>query len=159
SLAVRNPRCMQASNMAAIQVVPPGEGQTHRRTGQINGIPLLGVRPVARGYASFLAPTLHVLITVRGPLANKVLGTLTRSPFSVVFEAGPRLSVPHSWRWRDFGGIRFATPAQWRTIKSRVWNPCWWVMKTSTQAVKLIKATRAVAVDCVPPPDIAGGMR
>jgi hypothetical protein len=158
SLAVRNPRCKQASNMAAIQVLPADQGQTHRRTGQINGIPLLGVRPVARGYASFLAPTLHVVITVRGPLATKVLGTLTRSPLSVVLAPGPQFPVPRSWRWHDFGGIRFATPAQWRTIKSRIWYPCWWVM-TSAWAVKLIKATRAVAFHCVPPPDIAGAMR
>jgi len=155
SLVVRNPRCRQAPNMAAIQVLTPGQGQTHHRSGQINGIPVLGVRPIARGYISFLAPTLHVLVTVRGPLANKVLGTLTRSPVSVVLEAGPRLPVPHSWRWHDFGGIRFATPARWRTIKSRVWYPCRAAI-TSTQAVELVNATRAVAFSCSSGP---GGVR
>jgi hypothetical protein len=155
SLAVRNPRCKQAANMAAIQVLPPGQGHTHRRSGQINGIPVLGVRPVEREYASFLAPTLHVLVTVRGPLSNKVLGTLTRSPFSVVLEAGPRFPVPRNWRWHDFGGIRFATPARWQTIKSRVWYPCWAAI-TSAQTVELVNATRAVAFSCS---SAGGGVR
>jgi hypothetical protein len=149
SFIVRNPRCKQASNMAAVQILPPGQGQTHHRSGYINGIPVLGVQPVARGYVSFLAPTLHVLISVRGPLGNKVLGTLTRSPFSVVLAAGPQVPVPHSWRWREFGGIQFAAPAQWRTIKSRVWNPCWAAI-TSPQAVKLVNATLAVYFSCSP---------
>ena len=150
-----SPRCRHASNVAAIEVLPPGQSQTHRRSGYINGIPVLGVRPAARGYASFLAPTLHALITVRGPLANKVLGTLTRSPFSVVLGAGPHVSVPQSWRWRDFGGIQFATPARWRTIKSRVWNPCWAAI-TSPQAVKLVNATLAVYFSCS---DLGPGIR
>jgi hypothetical protein len=142
-----SPRCRHASNVAAIEVLPPGRRQTQRRSGYINGIPVLGVRPVTRGYASFLAPTLHVLISVRGPLGNKILGTLTRSPFSVVLAAGPHVSVPQTWRWRDFGGIRFATPARWRTIKSRVWYPCWAAI-TSAQAVELVNATRAAAFSC-----------
>jgi len=153
-LAVRNPRCKRAANVAVIRVLPLGQGRTHRRTGYINRIPLLGIRPVARGYASYLAPTLHALISVRGPLSNKVLGALTRSPFSVVLEAGPRIPVPDSWRWHDFGGIRFAAPPQWRTIKSRLWNPCWATI-SSTRAVKLIKANGTALIDCS---DLGGGI-
>jgi hypothetical protein len=145
----RSPRCRHASNVAIIKVLPAGQGQTHRRSGYINGIPLLGIHPVARGYASFLAPTLHVLISVRGPLGNKVLGTLTRSPLAVVLEAGRHLPVPDSWRWRDFGGIRFTTPGKWRTIKSHVWYPCWSFIE-SPQAVEMVNATRNVGFSCSP---------
>jgi hypothetical protein len=155
SLVARHPNCKRAPNMAAIQVLPPGKGHTRHRTGQINGIPVLGGLTAPRGYASFLAPTLHAIITVRGPLGNKVLGTLTRSPFSVVLEAAPRLPVPASWHRHDFGGIRFATPAQWRTIKSRVWYPCWAAIN-SAQAVELVHATRDVAFSCS---DTFGGTR
>lgn len=147
SLATRHPNCKRAPNTAVIQGLPPGKDHTRHRTGQINGIPVLSGLPAPRGYASFLAPTLHAIVTVRGPLANKVLGTLTRSPFSVVLEAGPRLPVPHTWRWHDFGGIRFAAPAQWRTLKSRVWYPCWAAIN-STEAVELVHATRDVAFSC-----------
>ena len=155
SRPIVNPRCLHASNMAAIRMLPAGYGQTHHRTGQINGIPVLGGQPAPRGYATFLAPTLHALITVRGPLANKVLGTLTRSPFSVVLERGRHLPVPSGWRWHDFGGIRFAAPARWQTIKGRVWNPCF-ARTVTPRAVKLVHATLAVAFSCA---DVGGGTR
>ena len=153
SRPIVNPRCLHASNMAAIRMLPAGYGQTHHRTGQINGIPVLGGQPAPRGYATFLAPTLHALITVRGPLANKVLGTLTRSPFSVVLERGRHLPVPSGWRWHDFGGIRFAAPAQFRTIKSRVWYPCRAAI-LSAQAVELVHATKDVEFSCSPAVDL-----
>jgi hypothetical protein len=153
SRPIVNPRCRHASNMAAIRTLPTGHGQTRDRTGQINRIPVLGGQPAPRGYATFLAPTLHALITVRGPLANKVLGTLTRSPFSVVLERGRRLPVPSGWRWHDFGGIRFAAPAQFRTIKSHVWYPCRAAI-LSAQAVELVNATRAVGFSCPPFADL-----
>jgi RNA polymerase sigma factor (sigma-70 family) len=156
SLVVRNPRCKQASNMAAIQVLPAGQRPPQGRAGEINGIRVIGARPVARGYISFYVPALHARVTARGPLANKVLGTLTRSPFSVVLEAGPRFPVPHSWRWHDFGGIRFATPARWRTIKSRLWYPCWAAI-TSAKAVELVNATRTTVFSCSSDP--GSGMR
>src|SRR5262249_41896786 len=155
NLVARNPRCKQAANMAGVQLRPGGQVQSGRRSGRINGIPVLSVRPSGRGFVSYLAPTLHVLVTARGPLASRVLGTLTRSPFSVVFAPGPQFPVPRSWRWHDFGGIRVATPAQWRTIKSRVWDPCWAAI-TSTEAVERVNATRAVAFSCS---SAGGGMR
>jgi len=155
NLVVRNPRCKQAANMAAIQLRPSAQIQSGRRSGRINGIPVLSVRPPGHGFVSYLAPTLHVLVTARGPLASRVLGTLTRSRLSVVLEAGSRPSVPHNWRWHDFGGIRFATPTQWRTINSRVWYPCWAAI-TSTEAVELVNATLAVAFSCS---SAGGGMR
>jgi hypothetical protein len=119
---------------------------------------VLSAPPVVRGDVSFYVPALHALVTARGPLANKVAGTLTRSASSVVLEDGPHFPVPHRWRWHDFGGIRFATPARWRTIKSRVWYPCWWVI-SSTEAVKLVNATRTVLFMCPPPPFMADAMR
>lgn len=158
NLVVRNPRCKQAPNMAAIQVLPKGQGHTRRRTGQINGIPLLGVRPVARGFSTFLAPTLHVLITTRGPLANTVLATLTRSPLSVVLAPGPRFPVPHSWRWHDFGGIRFAAPGAWPVVRSRLWFTCWDVVYPAL-SVELVTASRRVLMSCSVPRDFAGFLR
>lgn len=158
SLAVRNPRCKQAANMVAIQVLPKGQGHTRRRTGQINGIPLLGVRPLVRGSETFLAPTMHVLITARGPLANKVLGTLTRSPLSVVLAPGPRFPVPASWRWHDFGGIKFAAPGAWRVVRSRLWFTCWDVVYPAL-SVELVTASRRVLMSCSVPRDIAGVLR
>jgi hypothetical protein len=158
NLTVRNPRCKQARNMAAIQVLPKGEGHTRRMTGQINGIPLLGMRPVARGFATFLAPTLHVLITARGPLANQVFATLTRSPLSVVLASGPQAMVPPGWRWHDFGGIRLAAPRAWRVLRSNLWFTCWDVVYPAL-SVELVTASRRVLMSCSVPRDIAGFLR
>jgi hypothetical protein len=158
SLVARNRRCKQAANMVAIQILPKGQGHTRRRTGQINGIPLLGVRPLVRGSATFLVPTMHVLITARGPLANQVLRTLTRSPLSVVLAAGRRFPPPHSWRWHHFGGIRFATPGAWRVQRSRLWFSCWDVVYPAL-TVELVRGTRRVLMSCAPPLDRAGFLR
>jgi len=153
NLAVRNPRCKQAPNMAAIQKLPPGELQTHRGTGQINGIRVLGVRPVVRGYSSFLVPTLHVLITVRGPQANKVLRTLTYSPLSVVLGRGTRPAVPDSWRRNNFLGISFATPGGWALMPNGHWG-CPYSMASAT--VVLIPASNYQRPRCPAMQDIAG---
>ncbi|MGN6680938.1 MAG: hypothetical protein ACTHKL_24515, partial [Streptosporangiaceae bacterium] len=131
SLAARSPGCKHAANVAVIRVLPPGQGRTHRLTGYINGIPLLGVRPVARGYSSYLAPTLHALISVRGPLSNKVLGALTRSPLAVVLSPGPHLAVPHTWHWHSFLGVSFATPGGWALVRDGHWG-CPYSMASAT---------------------------
>jgi hypothetical protein len=114
---VQNPRCQRPPDMVAIELVPKGQDQTRRRSGQINGVRVLRVQPAARGFASYLAPTLHVVVSVKGPLANKVLGTLTRSPLSVVLARGRQFPVPRSWRWHEFRGIRFAAPGDWALVR------------------------------------------
>lgn len=147
NLVARNPRCKQAPNMAAIQLLPRGQVQSDGHSARINGILVLRAQPPGRGFVSYLAPALHVLVTARGPLASRVLGTLTRSPLSVVLARGPQFPVPHSWRWHDFGGIKFATPAGWPTEKSNVWYPCWPTID-SPQTVKMVNATRAESFSC-----------
>jgi hypothetical protein len=161
NLIVQNPRCRQAPNTAAILLGAPGKGRgALAGATKINGIPVESVllAPSEDGSVSYFVPGLHVMVTAHGSLARRVLATLTRSPLSVALAAGTRFPVPHSWRWHDFGGIRFATPARWRTEKSSVWYPCWWTIE-STQAVKLVKATRNERFMCPPSPFIVGFMR
>jgi hypothetical protein len=153
NLVGRNPLCGQAANMAAIQVLPSSQGQTGHRSGQINGIPVLGVRPPARGYVSLLAPTLHVLVTARGPLAPKVLGTLTRSPLSVVLGARRQFPVPRSWHWHSFRGIRFAAPGSWAFVRNGYFT-C--PFGLSTKAVILIPPAHSRMPTCGVEPGTAG---
>jgi hypothetical protein len=42
-----------------------------------------------------------------GPLARRVLATLTRSPLSVVLRRGPAGPVPAHWIWHRFGSVEF----------------------------------------------------
>jgi hypothetical protein len=78
SLLVRNPRCRQAANMAAILRWPGIGDHLARTASMINGIRVVRVEPLpSLRYVSYAVPALHVLVTARGPLARRVLGTLT----------------------------------------------------------------------------------
>jgi len=157
SLLVRNPRCRQAANMAAILREPRIGGHPASTASVINGIRVWRVAPVPMfGYVSYAVPALHVLVTARGPLAHRVLGTLTRSPLSVVFAPGREAAVPSGWRWHDFGGIRFAAPAAWPEERSVVWAGCPLAMQPVT--VTLAKTTTAIAGSCSPGSFTAGSL-
>jgi hypothetical protein len=68
---------------------------------------------------TYLIPSLGVEIEVAGPLAKRVIDTLTRSPRTVVLAAGPAPAVPSSWQLVSYDGIAFSVPATWsisRTI-------------------------------------------
>jgi hypothetical protein len=124
NLVVRNPRCRQAQNMAAILIGRTSGGHGAHLATKINGIAVESVQivPSADGSVSYFVPALHVTVTAHGPLARRVLATLTRSPLSVVLEAGPRSPVPHSWRWHEFRGIRFAAPGGWALDRNGHWG-------------------------------------
>jgi hypothetical protein len=84
----------------------------------INGI---SVYPDPTGpQSSYLVPSLGVEITVDGPLGQRVLHTLTWSPRSVVLAPGSSPSVPSSWRWVTFAGLRFSVPANWPINRTAV---------------------------------------
>jgi hypothetical protein len=102
--------------------IPPGIG--HRRpTAVIHGIPVYRL-PGGPGSVQYLVPELGVRAGARGPLARRVLGTLTRSPLSVVLGRGPAGPVPPSWIWHRSRGIRFATPPSWNLRRERQWATC-----------------------------------
>jgi hypothetical protein len=102
--------------------IPPGIG--HRRpTAVIHGVPVYRV-PGGPGSVQYLVPELGVRAGARGPLARRVLDTLTRSPLSVVLGRGPAGPVPASWIWHRSRGIRFATPRSWNLRRERQWATC-----------------------------------
>jgi hypothetical protein len=107
------------------------------------------------GSLSYLVPSLRVEVTARGPLASRVLATLTRSPLSVVLARRRPFPVPGTWRWLDFGGIRFAVPARWRLEQSSSWGTCFGAFSMDPTTVTLSTAERGglscpVTLDAVP---------
>jgi hypothetical protein len=108
-------------------IVPAGQlpkGINHRRaTAVIHGIAVYRL-PAAKGTVLYLVPKLGVRIGASGRLAKRVLGTLTRSPLSVVLSRGPAAQVPANWTWRQFGGLRFATPRSWSLQREDQWSTC-----------------------------------
>jgi hypothetical protein len=102
--------------------LPPGI--RHRRpTTTIHGIPVyrLASKP---GTVRYLVPELGVRVGAKGPLARRVLATLTRSPLAVVLGRGKVSPVPASWTRYRFGGIRFAAPRSWAVQHENRWATC-----------------------------------
>jgi len=121
--------------------IPPGI--RHRRpTAVIHGIPVYRL-PGGPGSAAYLVPELGVRVGARGPLARRVLATLTRSPLSVVLRSGPAGPVPASWIWHRFGGAQFATPPSWSLRRENQWATCGTGLEPSS--LLLIDATRPPA--------------
>jgi hypothetical protein len=96
-----------------------------------------------------------VRIVARGPLAGRVVGTLTRSPRSVVLGPGPAFAVPRGWRWHEFGGIKFATPAAWTVQRYKSWGGCGYNVAAGN--VWLNNATKLMIASCPGPNETAGG--
>ena len=117
--------CRPTASLAWIR--PAGHNLTgigHRRpTAVIHGIPVYRLRSVP-GSARYLVPELRVLVGARGPLARRVLATLTWSPLAVVLGHGPAGAVPASWIEHRFGGIRFAAPRWWSVQRQKQWATC-----------------------------------
>ena len=100
------------------------KGISHRKpTAVIHGIPVYRLAS-AKGTAAYLVPELGVRVGARGKLAARIIATLTRSPLSVVLRRGPLAPVPAGWTWRQFGGLRFATPRAWSPQREDQWSTC-----------------------------------
>lgn len=102
--------------------IPAGIRQD-RPTAVIHGIPVYQI-PAGQHSVLYLVPSLGVRVGARGPLAGRVLLTLTRSPLSVVLRRGPATLVPAHWIWHRFGGVRFATPRAWGLRHEDRWATC-----------------------------------
>jgi hypothetical protein len=91
--------------------IGPEVGNNHSpRHSTVNGITVYWTSPEDRG---FVVPSLHVEVSATGPLANRVLHTLTQSPRSVALGAGPPPPIPSSWHRVTFGQTSVAVPSNW----------------------------------------------
>ena len=97
---------------------------------------------------SYLVPSLDVEITVDGPLAQRVLHTLTWSPRSVVLAAGSAPPVPSSWRSVSFAGLRFSVPADWPVERTQVTPGLGAICRT--QGVAFVGTTVTLSTDARP---------
>ena len=102
--------------------VPPGI-RDRRPTAVIHGLPVYRL-PGGPGSVQYLVPELGVRAGARGPLARRVLDTLTRSPLSAVLRRGPAGPVPAGWIWHRSRRVRFAAPRSWDLQRERQWATC-----------------------------------
>jgi len=78
----------------------------------VNGVLVYGVVPTASN-VGYYAPSLGVELTARGPLARRIVNTLTRSPRTVALASGPAPAVLPSWQKLSFQSLTFAAPVKW----------------------------------------------
>jgi hypothetical protein len=111
-----------AADLAAnhVQVEPLGTRQTWpgmpRR--EINGRTVYG--SALDGIGVYQAPSLGIVILLRGPLRNRVLDTLTWSPRAVALAPDSAPVVASSWRPVTFAGLQFSVPADWPVNRTQV---------------------------------------
>jgi len=104
----------------------------------VNGVPVYFVPPSsARPFIRYFVPSLGVLVTGSGPMARRVLDTLTCSPRAVALASGAAAAVPSSWRSVAFAGLRFSVPASWPVQRTRLWNVCGPVQIAVAESVTL----------------------
>jgi hypothetical protein len=105
------PGCKRVVNTVTLKASSDQPLERSRRQ-VINGV------AVTRGFTgsatnrSVVERALGMEVMARGPLAGRVLRTLTHSPLSVVLNSKVN-SVPKGWRPVSFGGLRFDVPASW----------------------------------------------
>jgi hypothetical protein len=85
-----------------------GLGSDYKHRSVINGFSVYDDTPI-----TYFVPSLRLRVSLSGPLAQRVLHTLTRSPRTVALATGPAPTVPSSWRSVTFAGLRFSVPAVW----------------------------------------------
>ena len=89
----------------------------------INGISvydLYSYGPAPYVGTDYLVPSLGVEVAAEGPLARRVVDTLTRSPRAAALTSGPAPAVPSGWRTMVFEGLAFATPSSWPVTRTSV---------------------------------------
>ncbi len=116
------------SGNTTVLMAPPetnasqASGDTIRQ--RVNGLWVYtaGAR-VHGGWEVYLVPEFgRLTVAAYGSLARRILGTITWSPRPVVLASGPAPTVPSSWQWVLFAGLRFSVPAGWRTYRTPMWS-------------------------------------
>ncbi len=87
------------------------------RTASLNGVTVYWT-----SQDSYVAPSLLIQVSASGPLAGRVLRTLSPSPQAVALASGPSPPIPDSWHRVSFGGVSVAVPQQWLQLDQSQWN-------------------------------------
>jgi len=99
----------------------------HEKGIVVNGLVVYlgpGMDPYLAGYGQeteandYVVPFLGIEVAAVGPLAQRVLRTLTPSPLAAVLTAGAAPTEPSSWRRVSFGGLKLPVPDTWRVRRT-----------------------------------------
>jgi hypothetical protein len=125
----------------------------HARTAIVNGVHVQVGWTRAGSAVAYTERGLGMEVTASGPLARRVLQTITHSPLSVVLGSAVSGSPP-GWRTVAFGGLRFAVPSSWQIGRDSWWGGC--PYDIATNDLRLSTAQSLSVPGCPPPPTNAG---
>jgi hypothetical protein len=147
--------CPAAARSTLVSLVPTREVPPNCANEQpiiLNGVPVYrGLTDDSLLSYTYHAPSLGVEVTAHGPLARRVVGTLMSSPRVKALAPSPAPSVPPSWRFLSFAGLRFSVPANWPVERTETWNLCGPVDIVSAQGVTLDTDKTFLALPCPAP--------
>lgn len=123
----------------------PHQPLTHPHHLVVNGIPTARGQLRTAAGAVLEERALGMQIDAQGPLASRVLGTLTHSPLSVLLHSTVA-SAPPEWQKLTFGGLRFAVPRSWTLTHEPGWPGC--PSNIQPHVVLLQRADSAAAGSC-----------
>ena len=140
------PHPARATSFASVASAGIEEIAYHRlKPMVVNGIPVY----VEAGGLTYWVQSLDADLDASGPLARRVLHTLTWSPLAVILSRQTR-PVPVSWRWYSFAGLRFAAPANLPSVTSDDFTEgCPGVVPGLAPEVVLSTATNALSPSCI----------
>jgi hypothetical protein len=144
--------CKLAANVVELSTVPDKVPPGYHHT-VINAIP---AAERSTGSGRDMTETVRALgteVTAKGPLARRVIATLTGSPLSVVL-ASSVSSAPSGWRHVDFGGLSFSVPGQWAIQRVDWWGGCPYNITSGTLLLSTAKYDSFPG--CPAPPETAG---
>ena len=79
-------------------------------------------------YVGYYAPSLGVQVIAEGPLAKRILATLTSSPRAVALAPGSAPAVQSDWKTLTFQGLAFTAPSSWPVMRTSnnlgIGQPC-----------------------------------
>ncbi len=149
------PGCPTEVPSTLVSVVPTRQVPPRYANGKpilVNGVTVyLGPSDQRESSYAYYAPSLGVEVTARGPLAHRVIGTLSRSPRARALAPGIAPAVPASWQSVPFAGLRLSFPAGWPVERADTWNLCGPVQIAIGQGVTLDTDKKFLALPCPAP--------
>jgi hypothetical protein len=127
----------------------------HSHRGTINSIPVTETKRSSGSTTTVIVRAIGMQLRAQGPLAARVVATLTHSPYSVVLGSSVS-SVPAGWQHVVFGGMRFSVPGKWTMSRSTAWGGCPYNIEAGVLALSTAQVLSAPG--CPSPPETAASL-
>ena len=147
-VVVQDLGCSTAPPPPTVRITPLGSipaPYRQEKPVRLNGIPVL-LGPNSLTFVSYFVRLLHVEVWARGAIGRRVIETLAVAPRVAVLASGPAPTVPHSWQYVSFAGLRFSVPAAWPVQRTTTWNLCGPIQRALTEGVTLDTDQRFLAL-------------